>query len=268
MITNLASLPSRSDLSGRLVRRVALFTLVLLAFTSADADARRRIRPQVTAVVGQTLDGRIASRSGDSMWITGRKFSMGRNHELRSSHDMIMVGIGTVLNDNPRLLHKDPTKSPMRVIVDSMLRTPLESQLLTKHPEKTTFLVGAQAPARRIADIEALGAKVIRTRQDRNGRLNLRHGLLELGRLGGRTLMVEGGSQILTSLLGDRLIDRMVVGIAPKIIGRGIPMIGDLNIARMGDAIDLVPKTVEFDGTDIIIDAKVKYKPRQRRSER
>lgn len=213
-------------------------------------------RPSITVKIAQTLDGRIATTTGQSQWITCEQ-ARALAHELRATHDAVLVGIGTVLHDNPRLtvrLVEGP--DPLRVVADSRLRIPLDSALLTDQPERTIVVTSEDAPAERAAAVRERGARVIVGRRGPDG-LDLMDMLARLRELGIRSLMVEGGSGITTSLLRDGLVDRLVVCIAPKVLGTGLDAVGDLGIRDLGNALTFRETTIRQLGPDIVFDGIV-----------
>jgi len=213
-------------------------------------------RPSITIKIAQTLDGRIATLTGQSQWITCEP-ARALAHELRATHDAVLVGIGTVLHDNPRLtVRLVDGPDPLRVVADSRLRIPLDSCLLTEHPERTICVAAEGAPAERVAAIRALGARVLFGRRGPDG-LDLADMLGRLRELGIRSLMVEGGSGITTSLLRDGLVDRLVVCIAPKVLGAGLDAVGDLGIRDLGNALSFRETTIRQLGPDILFDGIV-----------
>lgn len=224
----------------------------------------RPSRPSVTVKLAQTLDGRIATRTGQSQWISGPT-SLAFAHELRAAHDAILVGIGTVLQDNPRLtvrLVEGP--SPLRVVADTMARTPLDCNLLTEQPERTIIAVSADAPAKRVWAIRRCGAQVLDVDTCGDGRLNLGALLVTLRAEGIRALMVEGGAGLVTSLLREGLVDRLVVCIAPKLLGSGIDAVGDLDIPDLSHALTFTRTEVRQLGDDIIFDGQLSDSARRR----
>jgi riboflavin-specific deaminase-like protein len=213
-------------------------------------------RPTVTIKIAQTLDGRIATLTGQSQWITCEP-ARALAHELRATHDAVLVGIGTVLFDNPRLtVRMVDGPNPLRVVADTRLRIPLDANLLTDAPERTVCVTGPDADPSRVVAVRSTGARVL-LGQVRDGRLDLAAMLEQLHALGIRSLMVEGGSGIITSLLRERLIDRLVVCIAPKLIGAGLEAIGDLGIRELSDALTFRDTTIRQLGSDIVFDGVV-----------
>jgi 5-amino-6-(5-phosphoribosylamino)uracil reductase/diaminohydroxyphosphoribosylaminopyrimidine deaminase/5-amino-6-(5-phosphoribosylamino)uracil reductase len=218
------------------------------------------VRPSVTISYAQTLDGRIAARDGSSQWISGPE-SLAFTHALRAGHDAIMVGVGTVLQDNPRLtVRLAPGRDPLRVLVDSALRTPAHSAVLAGGAARGTLIACAEdAPDERAAALEALGAGVLRLPAGPAGGVSLGALLAALAARGVGALMVEGGARLITALLRERLADRLAVTVAPKILGAGIEAVGDLGLTRLADAYALRDVAVTPYGADIVIDGRVTY---------
>ena len=216
--------------------------------------------PFVTVKFAQSLDGRIATSTGDSQWISSppaQRFV----HKLRSEHDAILVGIGTVLADDPRLtVRLTEGRDPMRIVVDSRLRTPLSARVLADGAASHTLVVANEnADLTRVRAIEALGSEVLRlpVSQKHIG-VDLQRLLEELGGRRVESVLVEGGKQIITSLLAARLVDRVITIIAPKIIGQGIDAIGDLGISQLAEAITFSSVRTHKLGQDIIFDGRFK----------
>lgn len=213
-------------------------------------------RPTITIKIAQTLDGRIATRTGQSQWITCEP-ARALAHELRATHDAVLVGIGTVLHDDPRLtVRLVDGPDPLRVVADTTLRIPLDRALLTEHPERTVVVAAEDAPPERVEAITRLGARVVFGRRD-GDRLDLADMLARLHELGIRSLMVEGGSGMITSLLRAGLVDRLVVCIAPKVLGAGLDAVGDLGILDLGQALTFSATTIRQVGPDILFDGRV-----------
>jgi riboflavin-specific deaminase-like protein len=177
-------------------------------------------RPVVTLSYAQTLDGRLATSTGSSQWISAPE-SLRFSHELRAKHDAIMVGVGTVCMDDPRLtVRLVAGQDPLRVVVDSTLRTPLIAAVLTEEAAPGTVLaVTDRAPAAKRDKVRALGATVLCLPTDAGGRVDLIALLAALHQLDVGSVLVEGGAQMITALLQARLVDRLVVCVAAKILG-------------------------------------------------
>jgi diaminohydroxyphosphoribosylaminopyrimidine deaminase / 5-amino-6-(5-phosphoribosylamino)uracil reductase len=216
--------------------------------------------PFVSVKYAQSLDGRIATSTGDSRWISGPA-ALRLAHKLRSEHDAIIVGIGTVLADDPELtvrLVKGP--HPLRVIVDSELRTPLDARVLAGSAAAGTLMAASEnVDPHRVSAIQKLGADILRLPTASSGSgIDIGRLLRELGRRGIASVLVEGGRGIITSLLAAQAVDRLIVVIAPKIIGQGTEAIGNLGIARLSEAITFSSVKTRRLGDDIIFDARLK----------
>ena len=215
--------------------------------------------PFVTLKYAQTLDGRIATATGHSRWISSlpsRRFA----HRLRHAHDAIMVGIGTVLSDDPELtVRLVRGKNPLRIVLDSRLRIPLTSHILQDQGKAGTLLVATdRADGEKLARLRDLGIDVLILPADPSGRIVLPSLFRELGTRNIASVLVEGGSGVLTALLAEDLADRLVAIVAPKIAGKGIEAVGDLNITDMKSAIGLIFRRTYRKGDDLIIDARLR----------
>ena len=208
----------------------------------------------------QTLDGRLATASGSSRWISAPE-SLRFAHQLRAEHDAVAVGAGTACKDDPRLTVRLVTgEDPLRVVVDSSLRTPLSAAVLVDGAAKGTILaVTERAPDERCEEAISLGATVLKLPADAAGRVDLHALLAELHSLGVRSVMVEGGAALITSFLSERLVDRLAVCIAPKILGRGIEAVGDLGIGDLTDSLTLTDISITHYGVDLVLDSRVEY---------
>src|SRR6185436_10167387 len=161
-----------------------------------------------------------ATASGDSQWISGPS-SLKLAHKLRREHDAIMVGIGTVLKDDPRLtVRLVGGRDPLRVILDSKLRLPVQARVLANGAARHTLVIAThEADPARAAELESLGAEVLKIEAASGGMgVNVTSALVNLGRRGIESVLVEGGAATVTSLLAARLVDRLVIAIAPKIV--------------------------------------------------
>ena len=194
-------------------------------------------RPSVTVHYAQTLDGRLATRTGNSQWISGQE-SMLLAHSLRASHAAVLVGAGTVAADDPRLtarLVEGP--SPIRVVLDSSLRLSPRASVVTDDTAPTILATTDRAPVDRRRDFERRAVEVLVLPSTADGRVDLGSLLDELGARGMATLLVEGGAGVITAMLRERRVSRLVVSIAPLVLGAGIEAIGDLDIMRLRDAL-------------------------------
>jgi diaminohydroxyphosphoribosylaminopyrimidine deaminase/5-amino-6-(5-phosphoribosylamino)uracil reductase len=233
----------------------------LCAEEAAEINAgfliRQRLgRPLVTLKLATSFDGRIATRTGASHWITGRP-ARERGQALRASHDAIMVGTGTVLADDPQLTCRLPglaRRSPVRVVLDSRLRIPLAARLIAGARQTPTWVLTLTSadPARREAFLAA-GASLIDADPDPAGRIDLAAALAALGRRGITRLLVEGGAHLAAALLRAGLVDRLAWFHAPLLIGAdGTPAIAALGLDTLAGAPGFVPVSIEAVGDDML----------------
>lgn len=219
-------------------------------------------RTWVTVHFAESLDGRIATKGGQSQWLSGQE-SLVWAHRLRAEHDAVLIGIGTVLADDPRLtVRLVEGRSPLRVVLDSRLRIPLESQLLTDGASSTVVATSETASSLGIDSVQALGARVLTLPRDAEGGLDLRALLGRLNDLGARSILVEGGHTVVTSFLRLSLVNRLVICIGPKIVGAGIDAIGDLGIRELSRALTFEKPTFTQVGQDVIFDGELEKHPR------
>ena len=195
--------------------------------------------PRITVSYAQSLDGRIATATGDSRWISGPS-TLRLAHRLRRDHEALLVGIGTVLRDDPQLTCRLPgsrSRSPARVVLDSTLRLPPDSRLARGAGELPTLVFTVGAPAARRSALEALGVRVVESLPDPEGRIDLRGVLEHLAGLGYASLFVEGGAGVITSFLRQHLVHRLLVVVAPLLIGEGVQAVGDLGVHALAEAL-------------------------------
>ncbi len=197
-------------------------------------------RPLIALKTATTLDGRIATRGGESRWITGEA-ARARAHGLRASHDAVMVGIGTALADDPMLDCRLPglaRRSPLRIVVDSRARLPLTSRLVKTAGEPPTWLVTLPgAAAKRRAAYDEAGVEVIEVEADGDGNLDLAAAARTLGDRGLTRVLVEGGGRLAAGLLRARLVDRLLWFRAPRLIGGdGLPAVVAFGVDTLAEA--------------------------------
>ncbi len=184
--------------------------------------------PHVALKLALSLDGRIATRSGASKWVTGAE-ARAKVHELRSRHDAVAVGIGTVLMDDPRLTVRDVVtpsgKLPLRVAFDTRLRIPLSSRLVqTAREAPTWILTGTEAPEAAEQSLLDAGCTVVRVPNSAEGRVDVGAAFRLLASQGIVSVLVEGGAELAGSLLATRLADELHAFVAPILLGpRGRP---------------------------------------------
>ncbi len=213
--------------------------------------------PFVLVKAAMTLDGKIAASSGDAKWVSGKN-SRRLVHQWRDQYDAILVGVGTVLADDPLLttrLDSGSGHNPVRIVMDSTGKIPLEAQMLRNTKEAPVIIVTTEkiSPDSRRA-YEKLGAEVFVAPED-NGKPDVQALLTELGRRQISSLLVEGGALINATFLRRGLVDKIAWFIAPKIIGgtEAPTPVADLGLVKMSAAIDIKDITVELSGEDILI---------------
>jgi 3,4-dihydroxy 2-butanone 4-phosphate synthase/GTP cyclohydrolase II len=212
-------------------------------------------RPYVVVKLAQTLDGRVATATGDSRWISGIE-ERRVTHALRAAVDAVAVGIGTVLADDPQLtVRLVPGASPVRVVLDARLRIPTAARVLDERAATYVYTTGAAPAARRMA-LRSVGAGVRTVAASADG-LDAGAVLADLRSTGVRTVLVEGGARVVTSLLASGLVDRAIVSVSPLILGAGRDAIGELGIRRIGEALRLTDRSVHVAGDDLLIAGNV-----------
>jgi 3,4-dihydroxy 2-butanone 4-phosphate synthase/GTP cyclohydrolase II len=211
----------------------------------------RADRPYVVLKYAQTLDGRIAARTGDAKWISGEQERQVA-HAMRAGCDAVLVGARTLLQDDPQLtVRMVPGASPIRVVLDSTLRTPLTAKVLSDDAATVILCRPDADPACREA-LVAAGATVRDVAAAPEG-LRIDEALRLLRSLGIGSLLVEGGGRVITSLLRAAVVDRVVVSLSPTIIGSGIEAVGFLGVDRVADGIRLVNRSVHLAGDDVLM---------------
>lgn len=210
-------------------------------------------RPFVTLKSAMTLDGKTATSIGDSCWITNER-SRRHVHKLRSQADAIMVGVGTVIADDPQLTSRIPAgRDSLRVVVDATLRIPLNAQMLHLESLARTVIATLSDDASRIARIRECGADIIRCRE-RAGRVDLSDLLARLGAMNVQSVLLEGGSTLAGEALRMGLIDKFLLFYAPKLVGgEGMGLFAGVGIERMADALRLRNVTVTRFADDILV---------------
>lgn len=202
-------------------------------------------RPTVTLSYAQSLDGSIALHRGEPLTLSGPE-SMAMTHRLRAAHDAILVGIGTVISDDPQLnVRLVEGRNPQVVVLDSRLRLPLTARVLKIGKTRVFGVASANQMAQ--VKLEQVGAIVERQSDERATRVNLRGMLGRLGETGIRSVMVEGGGQVISSFLSENLVDRAIITIAPQFVGgyKGLETVIDPNS-------ELVNEGVEKHGKDYV----------------
>ncbi|MDT3703983.1 MAG: bifunctional diaminohydroxyphosphoribosylaminopyrimidine deaminase/5-amino-6-(5-phosphoribosylamino)uracil reductase RibD [Thermincola sp.] len=221
-------------------------------------------RPFILFKSAMTADGKIATGLGHSRWVTGEA-AREKVHRLRDWYDAILVGVNTVLADNPALTCRLPIgegRDPIRIILDSAARTPPEAQILNQASDAPTYIVVTdKAPLDRIKTLTSGKAKIIRISQDLHGRVDLRKLLVKLGEMEVTSILLEGGAEIAASFLDNGLIDKTITFIAPKIIGghKAPGPVGGKGRAMMNQAIKLNDTCWGQVGEDFFIEGYPDY---------
>jgi diaminohydroxyphosphoribosylaminopyrimidine deaminase / 5-amino-6-(5-phosphoribosylamino)uracil reductase len=233
----------------------------LLQNEAAEVNAgffmvQRKARPLVTWKTATTLDGRIATHTGESQWITG-ELARQRGHLLRATHDAISIGVGTAMADDPELTCRLPgleSASPVRIVIDGRLRMPLTGRLIsTTASVPTWFITRSDAPQERRDTLLSLGVGVISVPPGEGDRPDLDAALRELGKRGITRLLVEGGSHLSAALLREDLVDRIAWFRAPIVTGGdGLPAAAAFGIDRLAEAPGFERTSVTSCGVDTL----------------
>ncbi|WP_332697396.1 bifunctional diaminohydroxyphosphoribosylaminopyrimidine deaminase/5-amino-6-(5-phosphoribosylamino)uracil reductase RibD [Halalkalibacter lacteus] len=213
-------------------------------------------KPYVTLKSATTLDGKTATVTGKSKWITGEE-AREDVHRYRHTHDAILVGIGTVLADNPSLTTRLPNggKNPIRVVLDRSLRIPVEAKLVQDQEAPTWILTTEEASMDKQKELEKYGIDVLRTPDG-----SIEKVLPLLGTKGITSLFVEGGAEVNGSFLRARAVDQVITYMAPKLFGGQMAptAIGGKGIEEVENALELEIKEVTTIGKDIKIVSRVR----------
>ena len=224
-------------------------------------------RPFVVMKYAMTMDGKIATVSGKSKWITNEK-AREHSHRFRNKYSAIMVGINTVIEDNPTLNCRLPnTRNPIRIILDSSLKIDLESNICKTAKDIKTFIATVKTIGdddnknKKIKEIEGLGVEIIKTESD-GGRVNLKELMKILGEEKDiDSVYVEGGASLHASLLKGKLVNKVLVYIAPKIFGgfEAKSPIGGEGIEEPDKAIRLIEGSITKIEDDLFLEYYIKY---------
>jgi diaminohydroxyphosphoribosylaminopyrimidine deaminase/5-amino-6-(5-phosphoribosylamino)uracil reductase len=216
--------------------------------------------PFVILKVAATLDGKIATRDGDSKWISGeasRRFV----HKLRDRVDGVLVGIGTVLKDDPQLTARiRGGRDPYRIVLDSWLKIPEEAKVIGTFPSKAIIVATGLAPKDKIEKLEKRGVQIL-ILDSQEGKINLKSCLSKLGEMGITSLLVEGGSQVNGSFLDEGLIDKLLLFLSPRLMGdhQALGIFGGRGGSTLQEAVALREiKTRRF-GKDLLIESDLEW---------
>jgi len=219
-----------------------------------------RRMPFVTLKIAQTLDGKIATDSGESKWITGKE-AREEGHRLRDSHDAVLVGINTVLKDDPSLTTRIAGgRDPIRVIVDTQLRTPLNAKVITQRSSAKTFIATLnRMPKENLHKLLDAGAEILISRGTK-GHIDLNHLMLTLARFDVASVLIEGGAEVNASALRSGIVDKVVMFVAPALMtGKdSLCSIGGRSPKKLAQAIKLINLRTRFIGNDLMIEGYIK----------
>lgn len=196
--------------------------------------------PYIHLKIAQTVDGRIAAPDGSSKWITDKE-AREDVHKIRSLYDAILIGSKTASADNPSLTVRNGSGSnPLRIVLDSKLSIDPGSKLLTDNDSTNTLIVTGDYPSKSdISLIQNNHISIIRIPLNNNGYINLQKLLKHLWKMGICSILIEGGSEIYTSFIREKLFDKLTIYIAPIICGNGINSINNIGSERMSDSLQL-----------------------------
>ena len=215
--------------------------------------------PYVTVKVGQSLDGKIATKTGDSKWITSDT-ARAYARRIRRNYDAIMVGVNTVLRDNPLLDAWFSKRQPIKIVVDSQLSTPQNADIFLNNSPVIIITIPTKAGQEtENKKILADKAKILEVKE-KEGQVNLRDAMKKLAQLQISNILVEGGGTLIGSLFDDGLLDRVLFFISPKIIG-GKEAIGSVmgrGVARIDKALKLRDVRLKRIGQDLLVEGYVK----------
>lgn len=217
-------------------------------------------RPLVTAKLAMSLDGRIATRTGDSQWISGEQ-SRRIVHQMRDRCDAVMVGVGTVLTDDPALTTRDVPggRDALRVIVDSRARTPADATVIREQSDAGCLIACTdRGLPDRVAVLRDAGAEVL-VLPDLGGHVDLAALMDALGRRGALNVLIEGGGELVAGALDAGVVDRMMLFYAPIIIGGrdAVPGVAGEGAERVADAVKLRDVTTRLVGDDLLVEGAV-----------
>lgn len=214
-------------------------------------------RPIVILKLATTLDGRIATSSGDSQWISGEE-SRALVHRWRRYSDAVMVGAGTVAADNPRLTCRDEGgRDPYRIIIDANLRTDPRARVFTQRSSASTILVTTAAKYKKAHERYGSTRTEVLAMKTAGKEIALAPLLHEFGERGWNRIMLEGGAHLAASALRQKVVDRLAMFIAPKLLGGGLSAIEGMDLLKMKDALALENLEVWQIGNDLLIEARI-----------
>ena len=208
-------------------------------------------RPLVIVSYAQSVDGSIATRNREQLQLSCQQ-SLVLTHRIRAACDAVVIGINTLLTDNPLLtVRLIDGESPQPIVLDSNLRIPPQARLLNRTDRSCWIACTDNNEGARMDAVQSRGAELIRCHRDSRNRVDLPHLLHQIGDRGIATVMVEGGSQVITSFIEARLVDQMIITIAPRLVG-GLQVL-DRHAVAGGSVLRLNPLTYQACGPDLVL---------------
>jgi len=218
----------------------------------------RNHRPLVIISYAQSVDGSIATRNREQLHLSSQQ-SMILTHRIRAACDAIVIGINTLLVDNPLLtVRLADGASPQPIVLDSNLRIPLQARLLDRVDRRCWLACAEDADPGKVSIVQRRGAEIMHCPRDLRGRVDLPYLLNRLGERGIASIMVEGGGQVITSFIEARLVDQMIITIAPRLVG-GLSVLARPAVNN-GSLLRLNPAFFQACGPDIILWAQPSWK--------
>ena len=210
-------------------------------------------KPFVIVKAAMSLDGKIATKSGDSKYISGKE-ARKVVHELRSDLDAVMVGSNTVKKDDPELtVRLTRGENPIKIVIDSKLKISEKAKIVKKEPGKLIIITAKTANKKKVKALQLKGVRFIHTNLNR-GKIDLKEAMKELGKHDITSIMIEGGAVLNAEAIRAGIVDKMLFFISPKMIGQGPAAVGDLGITQVDKALKL--KNIDFKkiGKDILVE--------------
>jgi diaminohydroxyphosphoribosylaminopyrimidine deaminase/5-amino-6-(5-phosphoribosylamino)uracil reductase len=206
-------------------------------------------RPWVTVKAAISIDGEMALQNGESRWISGSE-SRKRAHLMRAENDAVLVGVGTILKDDPELTVRNADgRSPMKIIMDRDLDTPPDAKVLDEG--KCMFFTSPSSDEGRAGELSRRGAAIMRQEGPMERRLSIDELLGRLVPYGINNLMVEGGAKLIGSFISSRLVDEFSLFVAPRLLGQGLDLLGGMTFKHMEEAVSMKRLRIRRTGDDI-----------------